>query len=159
MSRLKWIPTKRIVKGDLAELHTLYTKLLRFEPQAEETCRDLCSRGVRWALQGTPIELTSPIGKAALTLCHGLLAYEGYYPIPKIDFQRQLPLREIWALTDSVRAQLEFYENPKTQDEIMQAFWVFVNNLLSESTIGDEEASSFVPFIDLLPDAAVKLDG
>ena len=83
--------TKRIVKGDLAELHTLYTKLLRFEPQAEETCRDLCSRGVRWALQGTPIELTSPIGKAALTLCHGLLAYEGYYPIPKIDFQRQLP--------------------------------------------------------------------
>jgi hypothetical protein len=76
--------TKRVVKGDMAELHTLYTKLLRFESQAGETCSALCSRSVRWALEGTPVELTSPVGQAALALCQELLSYEGYYPIPKI---------------------------------------------------------------------------
>jgi hypothetical protein len=151
--------TKRLVKGEMAELHALYTKLQRFEPQAEETCRDLCSRSVRWALEGTPVELTSPIGQASLTLCLGLLSFEGYYPIPKIDFQRQLPFSEIWKLTDSVRLQLAFYENSSTQEEVMRAFWVFVNNLLPQASIGQEEALTLVPFIDLLPDAADKLDG
>jgi hypothetical protein len=151
--------TKRIVKGDMAELHTLYTKLLAYEPQAEQTCSILCSRSVREALEGTPVEFTSPVGHAALTLCQGILVYEGYYPIPKIDFARQLPLKEIWELTDSVRSQLAFYENPKTQEKIAEAFRVVVNNLLPDAAIGDEEALSLVSFIDLLPDAADKLEG
>jgi hypothetical protein len=154
------IKTKRIMKGDLAELHALYTKLQRYESQAEQMCNEFCSRGVRWALEPTPFEYTSPIGKATLTLCHGLLVYEGYYPIPKIDFGQQLPFTKLWELKDSVRSQLAFYENPKTQEEIMNAVWVFVNNyLLPQAGIGEEEAMSAVPLIDLLPDAAVKLDG
>jgi hypothetical protein len=154
------IETRRRLKGDMAELHTLYTRLNKQRGQAEETCNALCSRSVRLALESAPADLTSPNAKAGVLLCHELLAYEGYYPIPQIDFQRQFPLGEIWELTETVRAQLAFYENPKTQQEIADALWVFVHNLLPELPArAEQEAFSFVPLVALLPDPAKILDG
>ena len=72
--------TKRIMKGDLAELHNLYTQLLRYTDGAEQIFTDVCWGAVISALDPTPDDLTSPLVLSANQLSQNILKYEKYFP-------------------------------------------------------------------------------
>jgi hypothetical protein len=78
-----------------------------------------------------------------------------FYPLPEIDFQRQLPLGEIWESTKTTRRQLAFYENTARQGEIEETLRQLVYNLLDKrlpelpANGEGEEASIGVPLYSL----------
>src|SRR5712691_11516717 len=70
-----------------------------YEATASERVTDFCWGIVIEAIDPSPDELTSPIVQAADSLCQNILTYEGYFPLPTINFERQLSLGEIWDAT------------------------------------------------------------
>src|SRR5882672_2480826 len=126
------LQTRRRLKGDEAELFNLYKRLYRHETTASEMMTDFCWGIVISALDPSPDELTSPIMQAADTLCQNILLFEGYFPLPAIDFERQLSLGEIWDATKLMRRCLAFYETQKRKDEIQEVFQEFLTSLLKD---------------------------
>jgi hypothetical protein len=111
MDRLR---TRKRLKGEEAELFNLYKRLERHHSAASEMVTEFCWNTVIQAIDPTPDELTSPIVQASHQLCLNILHFEGYYPLPQIDFARQLSLGEIWDETKLIRRCLLFYETQKT---------------------------------------------
>jgi hypothetical protein len=101
--------TRRRLKGDEKELFGLYKQLKRYEETASETVSKFCWDIVISALDPEPEELTSPIVQASHELCLNILAFERYFPLPQINFERQLSLGEIWDETKLLRRCLLFY--------------------------------------------------
>jgi len=126
------LQTRRRLKGDEAELFNLYKRLYRHESTAEQMVTDFCWGIVISALDPSPDELTSPIVQAADSLCQNILTYEGYFPLPQINFDRQLSLGEIWDATKLVRRCLLFYETPKRQAEIKEVLQDFLKALVKD---------------------------
>jgi hypothetical protein len=118
--------TKRMIKGDQAELHALYTRLLRYTDQAEEMVTDVSWGAVISSLDPSPDDLTSPLVLAANQLCQNILKYEKYFPLPEIDFERELPLKETWEATALVRRCLTFYETKSHQEKIRDILALFI---------------------------------
>jgi len=123
------LQTRRRLKGDEAELFTLYKRLYRHEATASEMVTDFCWGIVISALDPSPDELTSPIVQAVDSLCQNILMFEGYFPLPAIDFEQQLSLGEIWDATKLLRRCLAFYETQKRQAEIKEALQDFLKAL------------------------------
>jgi hypothetical protein len=112
--------TRRRLKGDEKELFILHKQLERHRPNAMAWAAEFSWDCVIESLDPTPDELESPIIQAAHTLCLNILAFEGYYPLPQIDFTRELSLGEIWDETKLLRRCLLFYETQKRQGEIKE---------------------------------------
>src|SRR5438270_9306304 len=80
--------TRRRHKGDEKELLRLYKQLERHRPNAMAWATQFCRDCVTQAIDPTPEEWTSPIIQATYTLCQNILTYEGYFPLPQINFER-----------------------------------------------------------------------
>jgi hypothetical protein len=106
--------TARRLKGDMAELYNLYGDLSEFADQADDTCKAICDTVVAKA----GLTIHSPIRDDAFQLCQNLLIYGGYFPLPAIDFTKDIPLGKIWDHTKAIKLQLELYQNPKRNQEI-----------------------------------------
>jgi hypothetical protein len=124
------LSTTRRVNRDQAELYSLYMRLRQYESQAVGILTDVCRRSVISVLDPSPDDLTTPIVIAANQLCQNILLYEKYFPLPEIDFARQLSLGETWELTKLVRRCLAFYETKNHQEKIGEHLWNFLRNLL-----------------------------
>jgi hypothetical protein len=127
------ISTARRLKGDVKKLHTLYTKLLAYKDVAESTLTDVCWGEVIRVLDPSPEQLTHPFVLAANKLCQDILRFEGYYPLPEIDFTRQLSLGETWDLEKRVVRTLAFYETNEQKNKIKDLLWMFLANTLFEA--------------------------
>jgi hypothetical protein len=156
---------RRRLKGEMAELYTLYTRLCQYATQAEERCSELCRRVVLEVLDTTPDELTNPYVNASVQLCRNILRYEGYFPLPEIDFSQELPLGEIWELSKVARRQLAFHERGIRREEIGEVLKAFLDKLhagglpnLSVSAGGDEGAM-VVPLVSLHHQPANAIEG
>jgi hypothetical protein len=88
------LTTTRRVNRDQAELYNLYKKMRQYEAQAEGIVTHVCWGSVISALDPSPNDLTTPIVLAANQLCQNILLYEKYFPLPEIDFNKQLSLGE-----------------------------------------------------------------
>jgi hypothetical protein len=153
------IATARRVSRDQEELYTQYSKLLKYSDQAKETVDAYCWGVVQDVLDPPRDTLLSPLVQAYFGLCSKLLMYEGYFPLPEIDFSKERSLGEIWKLTERVKRCLEFFEKREYQEEIAKALRRFGKNLLPKIPLTDEEALGTVPLITLLPEAANTLQG
>jgi hypothetical protein len=123
------IATSRRMSQDQTELYRLYKKLRQYEAQAEGILTHVCWGSVISALDPSPDDLTNPIVIAANQLCQNVLLYEKYFPLPEIDFTRQLPLGETWELTKLVRRCLAFYETKNHQEKIGEHLWNVLRNI------------------------------
>ena len=157
--------TGRILKGDMAELHDLYSRLCQYEAQAEETIDNLSWRAVGKLTIQIPKLLENPLLNDAQELCRKLLEFEGYAPIPEIDFTRQLPLGEIWGLKKTVQRYLVFYESQKRQEEIADILMLFLYNLFHKDVLPDavfdgktEEMAFSVPLYNFYTDTAQAIE-
>jgi len=126
------IATARRVSRDQTELYNLYQKLLSYADQAEDTCTTVCWGAVIRAINPTPDDLTNPFVLAANNLCQSLLLYDRYFPLPEIDFTRELQLGEIWDLTTHIRRCLAFYESEKQQGKVGRILELFLYHLLHD---------------------------
>jgi hypothetical protein len=124
--------TKRIIKGDLAELHTLYTRLHKYEDQVEKTITTVCDEAICRALSLTEPQGNNPLVEAAWKLCLEILHTEEYFPLPQIAFEREIPLSKIWELTALVRRCLVFLETKTRQEKIRDILALFLYNLLND---------------------------
>jgi hypothetical protein len=124
--------TRRRLKGDEKELYGLYKQLERHRPNAKNWVAQFCRGCVITAIDPTPEELESPIIQAAQQLCLNILHFERYFPLPEIDFNRQLSLGEIWDETKLIRRCLLFYETHKRQGEIKEVLVDYLTALVKE---------------------------
>ena len=161
MDRLQ---TRRRMKGDEAELFNLYKRLYRYESTAEAMVTDFCWGIVIEAIDPSPDELTSPIVQAADNLCQNILTFEGYFPLPQIDFERQLSLGEIWDAIKLVRRCLLFYETQKRKDEIAEVLRDCLKALVKEglpklpaSDSGEQWGESLLLNLHYQPARAIDL--
>ena len=127
------IATARRMSRGQTELYKLYKNLLRYTDQAEDTCTTVCWRAVIRALDPTTDDLTNPFVLAANQLCQDILHYERYFPLPEIDFTKELRLSEIWELTALIRRCLGFYEKKEQQEKVGRILRMFLYNLLLDS--------------------------
>src|SRR5438093_4406462 len=154
------IKARHRMSRDMAELHSLHTRLYNYHTTAEEMCHNLCRKVVREALSLPQDELENPRAKASYKLCLQLLSYEKYFPLPEIDWSRHFSMGELWELIKTAKLHLAFYEKRERQQEITERLKLFVKNLLPKLPMGDvEEALGFVPVYALHEDTADKLDG
>ena len=153
------IATARRVSRDQAELYNEYSKTLKYSGQAKETVDAFCWGVVQEVLDPPLDSLLSPLVQSYLSLCNKLLTYEGYFPLPEIDFSKERSLGEIWNLTESVKRSLEFFEKHDQQKNIANALSLFGQNLLPKIPLTDEEALGAAPLITFLPEAANTLQG
>ena len=126
------LQTRKRLKGDEKELFGLYKQLERHRPNAPDWAAEFSWDCVIQAIDPTPEELESPIIQAANQLCLNILHFEGYYPLPQIDFNRQLSLGEIWDESKLIRRCLLFYETQKRQGEIKEVLVDFLKALVKE---------------------------
>ena len=148
------------MRGDKKELYDEHEKLLRYTSGAKETCDDFCWRVVKRELNPGSDTPVGPSAQAAFSLCSGLLSFEGYYPLPEIDFSNNFSLGEIWKMKERTKRALAFYETRAHQEEIAEVFSRVVQNLLRKIPLTDgQEALGGTPLINILPDAVEKLDG
>ena len=154
------IATARMMRGDKKELYNEHEKLLKYTSGAKETCDDFCWRVVKRELNPGADTPVGPSAQAAFSLCSALLTFEGYYPLPEIDFSNNFSLGEIWKMKERTKRALAFYETRAHQEEIAEVFSRLVKNLLGKTPLTDEqEALGGTPLINILPDAVEKLDG
>ena len=125
----KWRTARRMNK-DQKELYNLYEKLLTYSDQAQDTCTTVCWDAVIKGLDPTTDDLTNPFVLAANQLCLDILRYEQYFPLPEIDWTRELPLGEIWKLSALIRRCLTFYESKEQQEKVGWILHMILNNLL-----------------------------
>jgi type IV secretion system coupling TraD/TrwB family protein len=124
------IAASRRLKGDIKELYTEYQKLLKYTDGADQTLSAVCWGEVIKVLNPSPEQLTHPFILAANQLCQDILRFEGYFPLPEIDFRRQFSLGEAWDLQKRVRRVLAFYETESGLEKIRQLLWMFLSNIL-----------------------------
>ena len=89
------IATARRMSRDQRELFNLYKRLLSYTDQAQDTCTKVCSGAVSRAIAPTPDDLTNPFVLAANQMCQDILFYERYFPLPEIDFTREMQLGDL----------------------------------------------------------------
>src|SRR4051794_36196846 len=65
--------------GELAELSSLYSRLLRYDGQALQIRTDLCQRVVQQVFVLSLNKSTPPLAKASLRLVSSLVANEGHF--------------------------------------------------------------------------------
>ena len=140
--------TARILKGDMAELYGLYARLNTYNDQAEELCKDVCYTVVGKVALDVPALEENPVRDDVLVLCRNLLCYGGYFPPPEIDFTRQIPLGEIWDYTKAIRLQLELYQNPKRNQEIIELLVWYVQAFLPHLA-ANEDHLGYAQFVDM----------
>jgi hypothetical protein len=145
--------TARRLKGDMAELYKLYTRLSKYADQADDTCNAICNTVV--AKSGLTIH--SPIRDDAFQLCQNLLIYGGYFPLPEIDFTKDIPLGKIWDHTKAIKLQLELYQNPKRNQEIMELLEWYVQAFLPQFAANGDHLG-YAQFVDMHDDAAGAID-
>jgi hypothetical protein len=126
------LQTRRRIKGDEKELFRLYKQLERHRPNEKEWVTQFCRDCVVSAIAPTDEERESPIIQAAHELCLNILHFEGYYPLPRIDFNRKLSLGEIWDESKLIRRCLAFYETPKRQGEIAEVLVDYLRAIVKE---------------------------
>ena len=126
------IATARRMSRDQTELYHLYKKLLSYADQAEDICNTLSQDAVIKAIDPSPDNLENPFVLAAYHLCLDILIYEQYFPLPEIDFTRQMQLGEIWKLTAHIRRCLAFYESKQQQEKIGRSLTLFLYHLLHD---------------------------
>jgi Type IV secretion-system coupling protein DNA-binding domain len=126
------IATARRMSRDQTELYNLYKKLLSYADQAEDTCSTVCWGAVLRAIDPTPNDLTNPFVLAANRFCQEVLHYERYFPLPEIDFTREMRLSEIWELTALTRRCLAFYGSENQQEKVVRLLDMFLYNLLHD---------------------------
>lgn len=152
--------TARRMSREQREGYKLYNRLRRYESQAQGIVTDVCQGAVSKALDPSPDDLTNPFVLAAHALCTDLLRFEGYFPLPVIDFSRQYSMGEIWDLTALLRRCLAFYETKPRQEKVRSILTEFLYNplhdqerrqLLNEKLIrpGAEEVLFFAPLESL----------
>jgi hypothetical protein len=124
------IATARRMSREQKELYNLYNTLLSYAEEAEDVCTAVCEGAVNTALDPTTDDLKNPFVLAANQLCRDTLHYEGYFPLPEIDFTSQLPLGEIWDLTALVERSLLFYESEKQQEKVGDVLGKLLYSLL-----------------------------
>jgi hypothetical protein len=151
------IATSRRMSKDMQELYGEYSKLLKYSDQAKETVDAFCWGVVQEVLDPPLDTLLSPLVQAYFGLCSKLLTYEGYFPLPEIDFSKEHSFGEIWKLTEQVRHCLDFFEKRENQEEITSDLRLFGKNLLPKISLTDEEALGTAPLITLLPEAGKTL--
>jgi hypothetical protein len=150
------VDTARRMRREQRELFNLYQRLKRYEPQAEGIATDICRSAVSKAIDPSPDDLTNPFVLSANQLCIDLLRYEGYFPLPEIDFSLDYSMGETWDLTALIRRDLAFYETKARQEKIREILTMFLYNplhdserrqLLNEKIIrpGTEEVLFFAP--------------
>ena len=127
------ISTSRRLKGDVKKLHTLYTKLLTYKDVAESTSTDVCWGEIMRVLAPSPEERNHPFVQAANKLCQDILRFEGYFPLPELDFTRQLSLGETWDLEKRVVRTLAFYETHEQKVKIQDLLYMFLANTLFDA--------------------------
>jgi hypothetical protein len=145
--------TARRLKGDMAELYKLYTRLSKYADQADDTCNAICNTVV--AKSGLTIH--SPIRDDAFQLCQNLLIYGGYFPLPEIDFTKDIPLGKIWDHTKAIKLQLELYQNPKRNQEIMELLEWYVQAFLPQFAANGDHLG-YAQFVDMHDDPAGAID-
>lgn len=126
------IATARRMSREQRELSTLYQRLRRYEPQAEGIAAEVCRVVVEKAIDPSPDDLSNPFVIAANQLCKDLLAYEGYFPLPEIDFSKDYSMGEIWELTGLTRRALAFYETKTRQEKVREILTLFLYNPLHD---------------------------
>lgn len=126
------VHTRRRLKGDEAKLYELYKRLEQHRDKAPEIVTEFCRGIVVSALDPTPQEMESPVIQATDTLCRNILAYEGYFPLPQINFDHTLSLGQIWDATKLVERCLLFFETPKRKAEIAEVLTEYLKALVAE---------------------------
>jgi hypothetical protein len=93
------IKTNRRMSKDQKELYNEYVKLRKYSDTAEDTATRVCGDVVISVLNPPVDELDNPFVKSAGKLCLDILRFEGYFPLPEIDFSKQYSLGETWDFT------------------------------------------------------------
>ena len=65
-------------------------------------------------------------------MCLDILIYERYFPLPEIDFTREMQLGEIWDLTTHIRRCLAFYKSKQQQEKIGRSLTLFLYHLVHD---------------------------
>jgi hypothetical protein len=124
--------TARRIRREQRELFTLYQKLKRYAPQAEGIATNVCEKAVSRAIDPSPEDLKNPFVLAANHLCQDLLSFEGYFPLPEIDFSLDYSMGETWDLTARIRRCLAFYETRTRQEKVGEILTMFLYNPLHD---------------------------
>jgi hypothetical protein len=145
--------TARRLKGDMAELYKQYARLSKYADQADDTCKAICETVVAKA----GLAIHSPLRDDAFQLSQNLLIYGGYYPLPEIDFTKDIPIGEIWDHTKALKLQLELYQNPGHKQEIMDLLALYVQAFLPQFTANGSPLG-YAQFVDMHHAPAATID-
>ena len=103
------------------------------------------------------LTLQSPFRNDAFQLCQNLLIYGGYFPLPEIDFTKEIPLGKIWDHTKAIKLQLELYQNPKRNQEITKLLVWYVQAFLPPLA-ANEDHLGYAQFVDMHDNPAGAID-
>ena len=126
------IATARRMSREQRELSKLYKRLRRYEPQAEGVSTQVCRWAVEKAINPSPEDQTNPFVLAANQLCKDILSFEGYFPLPEIDFSRDYSMGEVWELTALIKRCLAFYETQTRREKVREILTMFLYNPLHD---------------------------
>ena len=131
----------------------LQQPLSKYADQADDTCRVICDTVVAKA----GLTLQSPLRDDAFQLCQNLMVYGGYFPLPEIDFTKEIPLGKIWDHTKAIKLQLELYQNPKRNQEITELLVWYVQAFLPPLA-ANEDHLGYAQFVDMHDNPAGAID-